>query len=150
MTGPRRDLGQGLLGKGNNNAKAVPRAATLGLQSWPLNLAEPSFVSSPISGNQERALGLCPAGGVSPGAQDGVVTLGGVKRRRGGLIPAGWGVRVGAGLVLPVQPQPGLKGQTDNESFPLLAPEREGFPDRKLTSSNPPSSDPSSQQSWPK
>lgn len=44
--------------------------------------------------------------------------------------------------------QPGLKGQTDNKSFPPLAPEREGFPDRKLTSSNPPSSDPSSWQSW--
>lgn len=51
-----------------------------------------------------------------------------------------------------MQLQPGLKEQTDNKSFPPLAPEREGFPGRKLTSSNPPSSDPSSQQSrlkWP-
>lgn len=103
MTGPRRDLGQGLLGKGNNNAKAVPRAAVLGLQSWPLNLAEPSFVSSPISGNQERALGLCPAGGVSPGAQDGVVTLGGVKRRQGGS-DSGWVGGQGGGRTRPPSP----------------------------------------------
>lgn len=78
---------------------------------------------------------------VSPqGAQDGVVTLEGVKsRQEGGAIPGGgegggWTVA----LSFPAQPQLGLKGQTDKESFPPLAPEREGFPDRKLTSSNPP------------
>lgn len=103
MTGPRRDLGQGLLGKENNNAKAMPRATPLGLQSWPLNPAEPSFMSSPISGNQERALGLCPAGGVSPGAQDGVVTLGGVKSRQGGS-DSGWVGGQGGGRTRPPSP----------------------------------------------
>lgn len=97
-------------------------------------------------------MGLCPAGGVSPGAQGGGVTLGGVKSRQWwGLIPARRGSGWGLDSSFPAQPQPGLKGQTDNDSFPLLAPEKEGFPDRKLTSSNrPPSSDPSAQQSWPK
>lgn len=47
------------------------------------------------------------------------------------------------------QPQPGLEGQTDNGAFQPLAPEREGLPDRKLSSSKPPPSDASSQQSCP-
>jgi hypothetical protein len=83
---------------------------------------------------------------VSPlGTQDDVVTLGGVKsRQEGGRIPAklGGGVRAGRGVCGPchsrAQPQPGLEGQTDNGAFQPLAPEREGLPDRKLSSSNPP------------
>lgn len=51
----------------------------------------------------------------------------------GGLIPPGVWVRVEAGLwpvlprPFPDQPQPGLKGQTDNKSFPPLAPRGRGF-----------------------
>lgn len=84
---------------------------------------------------------------VSPlGTQDDVVTLGGVKSRQegGGRIPAklGGGVRAGTGVCGPchsrAQPQPDLEGQTDNGAFQPLAPEREGLPDRKLSSSNPP------------
>lgn len=51
-------------------------------------------------------------------------------------------MRAGTGACGPchsrAQPQPDLEGQTDNGAFQPLAPEREGLPDRKLSSSNPP------------
>lgn len=128
----------GATSQGQQPHPAAPPAHSAGLPSgtWAPQTLPPC--PPPQQGTEREPTS---SGGVSPGAQDGVVTLGGVKSRQGGPIPAGR-VRVGA------EPQPGLEGQTDNEPFPTLAPEREGFPDRKLTSSNPPSSDPSSRQSW--